>query len=103
MTTTAQFTAVNGAKVFPVGAMRYSVTTQSDGVVDDHGCFDSFEAAIAFASSTIPSQADSFRVWDHVRGYVVAKSPSRPSKACEFEQSECDECTAGRPQNCHRM
>jgi len=26
-----------------------------------------------------------------------------PSSACAFEQSECDECSDGRPQNCHRM
>lgn len=26
-----------------------------------------------------------------------------PSSACEWEQSECDACTAGRPQDCRRM
>ena len=33
----------------------------------------------------------------------TSQARPRPSKACEFEQSECDECTAGRPQKCHRM
>lgn len=60
------------------------------------------------AWDAIMAQVDGASV-GQLRGYVSllvgGASPAKraPSPACEYEQSTCDECTAGRPQNCRRM